>query len=88
MVKKRGKSDNGLRSGQTRGILAHSRIRGDAIEVASLPPFVFRIFALQFRLELGVGLPPDDGQIFGHLDRALIGREHFDADSYPPAGNR
>jgi len=38
---------------------------------------VLGILALEFLLDLGITLAPEDFQIIGNLDRAMIRREHL-----------
>src|ERR1043166_7374606 len=50
------------------------------INGALLPPLVFRVLALQFLFELRIGLAPERPEILGQLHRAVVRREHLDAE--------
>ena len=60
----------------SRSVPRHARRH---LRIVSLAPLVLRILPLQLGFDLGITLAPEGGEIVGDLDRAVIGRQHFDA---------
>lgn len=50
----------------------------------SVPPLVFRVFALEFQFEFWVGFLPKIAEVAGDLDGAMIGGKDLDGEGTAP----
>jgi hypothetical protein len=66
--------------------VAEQVLRNCIMKSASAP-FMLRISALQFLFELRINFTPEDRQVLGNLHRAVIWREHLDADGDAAIGD-